>query len=111
MSSRIRFQAAVLRPPSPNFFLRFIETKFKAVDLAKLLSEFGAVLERVDDTLVTHDFLYQFLYRGSVAACLALPSLVSVSLTGGVDVSEVYRWTFRVLSVDALRLRQWCQFL
>jgi hypothetical protein len=91
--------------------MRFIETEFKAVDLAKLLSEFGAVLERVDDKLVTYDFLYQCLSRGSVAACLALPYLVSVSLTRAVDVSEVYRWTFRALSVDALRLRQRCQFL
>jgi hypothetical protein len=91
--------------PSESFrelFVRFTECDVIDSEIGKLLEGFDGVLARVDDRLVTYDFLYRALERGWI---LALPFLVSVSVERAVDVSEVYEFAFRGLTVGSVGCR------
>jgi hypothetical protein len=83
-----------------ELFMKFTELELDTTEVDVLLENFNVILSRVDNRLVTYDFLYQSLARGCI---LALPFLVSVSVTQAVDVSEVYEFTFRALSLASLR--------
>jgi hypothetical protein len=108
---------SVLKQPFPDsivsaeftaLFLRFTAQDLLDSELEDLLGHFDSVLSRVDDPLVTYDFLYKSLARGAI---LALPFLVSVSVARAVDVSEVYEFTFRALTVASLAHSSRVQFL
>ncbi|KAH0787193.1 nucleolar complex protein 4 [Histomonas meleagridis] len=94
-------------PHPSSFFSDLFKNFIKLPDLTDdelhiLIEGFDNVLSRVDDPLITFDFLHENVNRGPTIASLSTPYLVEVSIDRAVDVPEFYSIAFNSISPESL---------
>lgn len=91
--------------PSEAFstlFLKFISSKPSNDSIIQILDNFDSILSRVDDKLVTYDFLNDQFESDPLLASLSLPYLVNVAQSSAVDSPNFYQTAFRSISPRSL---------
>jgi hypothetical protein len=83
-----------------NLFQSFLSHfELSPANRSTLLSNFDTIISKVDDKLITYDFLYESLKLGFSSS---LPYLVEVSVARAVDIADVYDLTFRATDAQTL---------
>ncbi|OHS94212.1 hypothetical protein TRFO_11288 [Tritrichomonas foetus] len=99
---------------SNNFstlFLKFVSLPPSDESIMELFHKFDSILSRVDDKLITYDFLHQQFDKGSIFASLSLPFLVSVAQSRAVDAPKFYQIAFKAITPQSLSSPHRSRFL
>lgn len=91
--------------PSKSFttlFLKYISVQPTNDSIIQILDNFDSILSRVDDKLITYDFLHEQFESDPLLASLALPYLVNVAQSSAVDSPKFYQIAFRSISPHSL---------
>ena len=94
-----------------SLFLNFIKLELDENDIIKILNNFDCILSRVDDKLITYDFLNEQFKKSSILASLALPNLVIVAKSRAVDSPKFYNLAFNAISPQSLSSPHRSKFL
>ena len=85
-----------------NLFLKYVSLKQEEDSFIQMLNNFDSVLSRVDDKLVTYDFLHEQFDSDSLSSSLSLPYLVIVAQSSAVDSQKFYQTAFKSISPQSL---------
>lgn len=85
-----------------NLFLKYISSQPSNDSIIQILDKFDSILSRVDDKLITYDFLHDQFESDPLLASLALPYLVNVAQSSAVDSPNFYQIAFRSISPHSL---------
>ena len=93
-----------------ELFLKVSKMELTNDEIIHIFDNFESILHRVDDQLITFDFLNHNINKGPIIASMAIPYLVDVSLNRAIDVPDFYSFAFKAISPESLSYKKRIKF-
>lgn len=94
-----------------ELFLKISKMELTDDEVIEIFDNFECVLHRVDDQLITFDFLNHQINKGPIISSMAIPFFVDVSLNRAIDVPDFYLFAFQAISPESLSYKKRAKFL